>query len=100
MATAQDYTNQYIALGANINDVDTIDYFDDLRKATTKAQHEAAMRAKDPAERHKELAKLYGSIKQDIAYFAGKDPAAAPSRPVSPLEEMIRKGLTAIDEKL
>ena len=100
MATAQEYTDNYLDLDKDIKNVDKVTFFDDLRKETTKAQHEAAMRTKDPAKKHEQLSELYNRLRQDIAYFAGNDPAAAPSRPVSPLEERIRKGLAAIEEKL
>ena len=99
MATAEDYKNDYLSLATDINNVKNIGYFDDLRREATKARYEAAKIVKDPAAMYEELAKVFSQIKQDIAYFAGKDPAVKPTR-TNDLEERIRIGLRAIDEKL
>lgn len=100
MPTAEKYKDDYVGLAANIDNVDQIVYFDDLRKETTKARHQAANIVKDPAAKYEELSKLFTQIKQDIAFFAGRDPQAQPAQKPTRLEEMIRIGLRAIDEKL
>ena len=91
----EDFAAKYEAC-KDIKNVDAIQEFDELRRETYKDAHKRAMKDKDPAAMHEALAGLFGQIKQDLSYFAGK--AGVKAEDESPLERNIRAGMGAFND--
>ncbi|MBU4501534.1 MAG: hypothetical protein KKA79_03005 [Nanoarchaeota archaeon] len=50
-----------------------IESFDELRQVQYEMQLERLKKEKDPADYHHQASRLFGQIKQEAAYFVGKD---------------------------
>lgn len=82
-------TEQYFSL-RDMEKIEEITEFDDLRKNTYLIQYNQAMKMRDPSEQSYQLSRLYGQIKEDIQYFIGQEEKGDEFKHL-PLEEQIQQ---------
>ena len=82
-------TGQYFSL-KDIEKIEDIKEFDELRKNSYIIQYNRIIKVKDPSEQSYQLSRLYGQIKEDIQYFIGQQMGGEGLKDL-PLEEQIER---------
>ena len=72
-STLDDLTNRYEALAASTDNIDAVIELDEIRRLEFKNRMKRADREKDPALKAQRQSRAYGAVREDLAYFVGRE---------------------------